>query len=606
MIRAACYARYSSDLQRETSIEDQLAVAKRYADDHGWKVLTDHIYTDAAVSGASINGRAGVQRLLSAAAQRPKPFDVVLVDDSSRVARDIPDAIRVMQQLKFLGIRVIYISQGIDSESEQADAMVAVHGLIDSIYLKELAKKVRRGIAGQMDRGFSTGAMQYGYDKVAVFDPSGAKDPDGRPIVLGRRIQVNEEEAAVIRRIFEWAADGVGVPSIVDRLNREGVPGTGGKRWSNSPVDRILKNERYRGRQIYGQQAVDREPSTGRRIMRNRPRSEWKVIERPELRIVSPELWTRTQATRKEVRELVASKSSLGRGKSGKHHSKHLFSGFARCGVCGGAISAVSGGKGSPRFGCSRSWMNGRSTCPNRLTIRIKVVDPQILAKLQEELLKPATLDYITSAIEKELRKASATAPKDVGALRKQLDQEKRKLQNLVSALEGGASAPAAILKAVADREKAIANLEDQIRSAAAATPAPKFEVTSDWVGQQLGDLAGLLRSDVARVKSEFRRLNLALTFTPTEAEPRPHYVVKGQCDLSALVFSVVRPADRGRMTGSDHRFVRRRGVHPPLGASLDWMLDRQPAGFLGPSGPPAVLNLTADHPWRNTRAGRS
>jgi site-specific DNA recombinase len=117
-MRAACYARYSSDLQRETSIEDQLAVARRFAEERGWKVLTGHIYTDAAVSGASINGRAGVQGLLAAAAQQPKPFDVLLVDDSSRIARDIPDAIRVMQQLKFLGIRVIYISQGIDSEDE--------------------------------------------------------------------------------------------------------------------------------------------------------------------------------------------------------------------------------------------------------------------------------------------------------------------------------------------------------------------------------------------------------------------------------------------------------------------------------------------------------
>jgi hypothetical protein len=117
------------------------------------------------------------------------------------------------------------------------------------------------------------------------------------------------------------------------------------------------------------------------------------------------------------------------------------------------------------------------------------------------------------------------------------LEQEKRKLQNLVSALDGGASAPAAILKAISDREKVVAQLECQIRSAAEPRPAANFEITNDWVRQQLGDLAGLLRSDVARVKAEFRRLNLALTFTPTEAKPRPHYVVKGQCDLSALVF---------------------------------------------------------------------
>jgi len=204
--------------------------------------------------------------------------------------------------------------------------------------------------------------------------------------------------------------------------------------------------------------------------MRHRPRSEWKVTERPELRIVSDELWARTQATRKEVRELVASKSGLNHGKSGKHHSKHLFSGFARCGVCGGAISAVSGGKGSPRFGCSRSWLNGRSTCPNRLTIRIKVVDPQVLAKLQEELLKRGTLAYVTKAVERERKKAQRVQPKDGAATMKRLEQEKRKLQNLVSALEGGSASPATVLKAIAEREKVIGELEAQVQSSAAPT----------------------------------------------------------------------------------------------------------------------------------------
>jgi site-specific DNA recombinase len=136
-MRVALYARYSSDLQRETSIDDQLAVANRYAKERGWTVLKDHVYTDSALSGASIQGRAGIQRLLSAAAQQPKPFDVLLVDDSSRVARDIADAIRVAQTLKFLGVRVIYISQGIDSDSEQADALIAVHGLNSTRLLAE-------------------------------------------------------------------------------------------------------------------------------------------------------------------------------------------------------------------------------------------------------------------------------------------------------------------------------------------------------------------------------------------------------------------------------------------------------------------------------------
>src|SRR5258708_6805010 len=141
-MRVAMYARYSSDLQRDTSIEDQIRVAKQYASAQKWSVLKEHIYTDAGISGASIDGRKALGRLLAAAAEHPRPFDVLLADDTSRISRDIAEAIQVLQQLKFVGIRVIYISQGIDSDNEQADSLVAVHGLVDSLYLKELTKKI--------------------------------------------------------------------------------------------------------------------------------------------------------------------------------------------------------------------------------------------------------------------------------------------------------------------------------------------------------------------------------------------------------------------------------------------------------------------------------
>jgi DNA invertase Pin-like site-specific DNA recombinase len=548
-MRAACYARYSSDLQRETSIDDQLAVATRYAAEHGWRILPDHIYTDEALSGAGLNGRTGVLRLLAAAAEQPRPFDVVLVDDSSRIARDIPDAIRILQQLKYLGVRVIYISQGIDSDSEQADALIAVHGLIDAMYLKELAKKVKRGLAGQMDRGFSTGGHQYGYDKIPVFDPSGTKDADGLPLVIGRRLQVNPEQAKVITRIFEWAADGMGSSTIVDRLNREGVPGTAGHRWSKSPVAWMLQNERYLGRQIWGQRQVEREPSTGRKIQKMRPRREWKIVERPELRIITDALWARVQATKQAVRAAVAPKG-LARGRSAQHHSKHLFTGFAKCGICGGAVGSVSGGKGSPRFGCCRSWRDGRSACANRLTIRIKVAEPQILAKLQAELLQPATVAYIARAVEREAKKAVSAAG-NAAAHRKQLEQERRKLQNLISALEGGVAAPASVLKTIALRENTISDLERELEAAPATPKTVDFGDLTAWVEAQLADLTSLLKDHVPRVKSEFRRLNLRLRFSPVDTKPRPYYSVEGQCDLSALAVLFVQPAMRRRERGA-------------------------------------------------------
>ena len=106
-----------------------------------------------------------------------------------------------------------------------------------------------------------------------------------------------------------------------------------------------------------------------------------------------------------------------------------------------------------------------------------------------------------------------------------------------------------------------------------APSPRRTVDVSPEWVKQQLSDLAGLLKDDVARVKAEFRRLNLALTFTPVEAEPRPHYVVKGQCDLSALALSFVRPADRGmpvpRQSGAVNHLITEQS------APLKWMASR-------------------------------
>ncbi|PYR93544.1 MAG: hypothetical protein DMF84_09080 [Acidobacteria bacterium] len=544
-MRVACYARYSSDLQKDTSIEDQLRVAREYAVSRNWEVLKDHIYRDAAVSGGSIEGRVGVQRLLAAAAQKPRPFDVVLVDDSSRIARDIADAIRVMQQLKFLGVRVIYISQGIDSASEQADALIMVHGLIDSLYLKELAKKIKRGLAGQIERGFATGAKTYGYRTVPVPDPSGKKDSSGGPALLGKRIEIDPDEASVIRRVFEWAADGVGVASIVERLNRERARPPRGARWAKGAVNRLLANERYLGKQIWGQRAWEREPGTMKKVARAVARDEWKSNERPDLRIISEELWKRAHATRAAVRQAVAPKRNLARGKDARFHSPHVFTGFMKCAECGGTISSVSGGKGSPRFGCARSWNNGPSSCSNRLTIRAKIAEPQMLAKLQAELVRPEVEKYVLERVQTELAKRRDGQPQREAKLQKELKEERRKLQNLVSAIEGGAHVPS-LMAALKEREAAVAQLEAALRRGEkAAKPLAMAADLPSAVAEQLRSLHQLLLTNPERTKSEFRRLNLKLEWTPIEAEPRPYIAVKGQCDLSALAFSVLVPAER-------------------------------------------------------------
>src|SRR4051794_35984010 len=101
--RCAIYARYSSDRQSPTSIDDQIRKCRDFAERAGYDVLDDHIYADEALSGAD---RPNLQRLIDTTKRVPRNFDVVFVDDTSRLARDLVQMKSFSRDLEFLGIRI--------------------------------------------------------------------------------------------------------------------------------------------------------------------------------------------------------------------------------------------------------------------------------------------------------------------------------------------------------------------------------------------------------------------------------------------------------------------------------------------------------------------
>lgn len=535
-MRAAVYARFSSDLQKATSLDDQVNVARAYAASHGWTVDSAHVYSDAAISGSSL-ARAGILALMAAAAVRPLPWDVVLVDDSSRVARDLADAIRFMQQLKFLGVRVVYISQSIDSDSEQAEVLTAVHGIVDSLYLKELSKKVKRGLAGQLDRGFATGSATYGYRTVAVVDPTGKRDAHGYPVLLGKRVEIEADEARVIVQIFEWYAAGRGTGGIVERLNRAGVAGPRRNRWKHGAVKRILGNEKYTGQRIWGQVRFERQPGTQRRVVRAVPREKWHVQERPDLRIVPPELWDRVQKRRASIRAVLTASGTrtLMRGRNATLHSKYLFSGFMRCATCGSKITVIHGGsRGSePRYGCYQSWRNGVSSCANRLTVRATLTDDALLAGLRAEILKPATVKYVADALALEVSRRLTDRPRREADARTARERAGERLQRLVRAIEDGAASQT-LVAAIREREAEVASLDQQLADLSGQSDH-RLAVLPTWVRQQLSDLGGLLKESAEQARAEFLRLNLAVTLHVVRDGAKPFYRAAGRADLPWL-----------------------------------------------------------------------
>jgi DNA invertase Pin-like site-specific DNA recombinase len=209
-MRAAIYARFSSDLQDARSITDHVALARKYAESRGLTLAG--VYEDAAISGASVINRPGLQRLLADAAARK--LEVLVTESLDRLSRSQADIAALYERLTFLGIRIETLADGLVSEIH-----VGLKGTMAALFLKDLAQKTKRGQIGRVKAGRIPGGKSYGYNVVPSSEDR------------GRRV-INEREAAIVRRIYSEYASGKGTLAIVRDLNREGEPGPSGGAWN--------------------------------------------------------------------------------------------------------------------------------------------------------------------------------------------------------------------------------------------------------------------------------------------------------------------------------------------------------------------------------------
>jgi site-specific DNA recombinase len=192
-MHVALYARYSSEHQREASIADQFRTCERSAQSQGWTV--SHRYEDKAITGSRAD-RPGYQMLLQEAQARR--FDVLLVDDLSRLTRDEAESIQLRRRLDFWGIRLIGVSDGYDSAAKGHKLQASVRGIINELYLDDLREKTHRGLMGQALKGYSSGGRAYGYRRVPIED-RGKQDEYGRPVITAVRWEPDAEQANWVR-----------------------------------------------------------------------------------------------------------------------------------------------------------------------------------------------------------------------------------------------------------------------------------------------------------------------------------------------------------------------------------------------------------------------
>jgi len=163
MKRCAIYARFSTEMQRATSLEDQIRNCRRFAAQLGWEVSDEQVYTDTAVSGFGVEQRPAYQRLVATALAAVPPFTVILVDDLSRLSRDLVETLRLYRRLKRNGVELVAVSDGIQTSHQMAKLQITIKGLVNELYLDDLRDKTHRGMTGRALKGRSTGGRLFGY-----------------------------------------------------------------------------------------------------------------------------------------------------------------------------------------------------------------------------------------------------------------------------------------------------------------------------------------------------------------------------------------------------------------------------------------------------------
>lgn len=273
---AAIYARFSTELQNEKSTEDQIALCRAYAARHQLNIVAT--FEDKARSGASVFGRNGLMQLMDAARQHR--FTVVIVEALDRLSRDMEDLAGIHKRLSFQGIEIQAVHDG------TADSiLIGIRGLVGQMQREDGAKKVRRGMAGVVRDGRHAGGRAYGYRSVP-----------GKP----GELEIVDDEAAIVRRIFAAYGAGRTPRDIAHDLNRENVLPPRGRQWNASTINGnaqrgagLIFNELYAGRIIWNKVRMVKDPDTGKRLSRPNSRDEWQCINVPQLRIVEQSVWDR-------------------------------------------------------------------------------------------------------------------------------------------------------------------------------------------------------------------------------------------------------------------------------------------------------------------------
>ena len=464
MTRVAIYARYSSELQSERSIDDQIAVCRDRVHSEGWSVT--EIYTDYALSGATMN-RPGLKALMDDA--RAGTIDVLVTEALDRLSRDQEDIAGIFKRLTAWQVAIVTLGEGTISELH-----VGLKGTMNALFLKDLAAKSLRGQIGKAREGKAAGGIPFGYEVVREIGPDGE-------LIRGNR-RIVPEKAEVIRRIYREFAAGRSTVAIAKGLNADCIPAPRGGLWNPSTIQGhrkrgvgLLTNPLYIGRQVFNRHAFVRDPDSGSRRARPKDKKDWIETDVPDLAIVDKALW-------QAVQERIAATPVRERPETHRR-PKRLFSGLIECGICGGNITIAW----KDRYGCPNARQKGN--CHNNRTMPAPAIERLVLDGLRDKLLDGDLIQTFVTEFHAELQRHQKDRKRQQRASIKERTSLERKIERLVDAIADGTAGE---IPSITNK---LRELEARVRQ------LPPEAETMDMPVEWHPSAAGLYRQKVANLQ---------------------------------------------------------------------------------------------------------
>ena len=408
-MRIAAYCRVSTDKDEQLdSLNHQKEFFVEYAKRSGHELV--RLYADEGISGTSLKKREEFKRLLRDA--ELGLFDMVVVKDISRFARNTVDALQSIRKLKSMGICTLFLTANMDSMGD-SEFILTLFSAMAQEESSNLSKRVKWGKRINAEKGRVPQRI-FGYDRIDNFT-----------------LEINPTEAGIVRKIFSLYNDqGLGCRTISATLNRDRDKTKLGSDWNARGVRRVLVNPIYCGILINHKYEIE-DYLTDRQI--RLPEEEQFCHRRPAWAIVTPEAFQKTQ-------EIMASRrTQYDSGEpfmAGRYSAKHTFSTLIKCAHCGRSFTRKSYTYANTRvyWRCVTNDQYTAEKCDNRTCLD----EPELLKRLREYFAsliedRDAFVADILASLDKRLPASQnpEQAKREIEAKRKKLLSKKSRYQEM-------------------------------------------------------------------------------------------------------------------------------------------------------------------------------